>query len=212
MTFYIAVFYSPWVIRNLETFEKVILTKTPFWQNIYLGFTPEVNIWKDVVLISENHERFTFKLRYSIDEFKMEEIYKQETLRVINGDEGKLFKKGLQNAILLWYVPSRYIHDDSLAILFGRKIFVILLNILTILGLIFLHRKNKICFLAFIIIFVGFTVPYMIGHAANTRFKLDFEWLQYILIAILIGDFLQKRKLIETTQKSAERFPEILAV
>lgn len=37
-----------------------------------------------------------------------------------------------------------------------------------------------------ILLFINFTVPYMIGQAAMTRFKLDFEWYQLFLAAYFL--------------------------
>ena len=185
-------FYSLWVIRNYLLFDKVIVTKTPFWQNIYLSFTPQVNVWKDVVLISNQHEQQTFKQRKTVDEFRMEKIYKQKTLQVLEGNEEAFIKKAVQNAILIWFVPSRYYHDNSLSVVLGRKGFVLLINILSILSLFYIFKTNRLLFCAYVLLFVGFTLPYMIGHAANTRFKLDFEWTQYILVSIFIYEILLK--------------------
>lgn len=132
--FTISVFYSPWVIRNHIVFDKIILTKTPFWHNLYFGFVPQVNIIKEVQLISEQHERYTSGLRKSVDEFEMEKIFKKETLRVMNGKETVFFKKAIQNAFLLWYVPARY-YDDGFTALFGRKFMVLGMNIVTVFAL-----------------------------------------------------------------------------
>ena len=61
-------------------------------------------------------------------------------------------------------------------IVFGRKIFVLLLNFFTIISLFYLFKSNRKLFYLSILFFINFTLPYSVGHAANTRFKLDFEW------------------------------------
>lgn len=180
-----ALLYSPWVIRNYVVFDKVILTKTPFWQNIYLSLIPPVNVCDSVKLISAQHDLYTFQLRKTVDEFEMEKIYRTEVLRVLENREEVIVLKALQNAGLLWYVPTRYFYDPSAAVV-ARKIFVILLNLLTLFALFHLWRRYRLLFWVSLLLFGAFTAPYMIGHAANMRFKLDFEWYQYSLIALFL--------------------------
>lgn len=95
-------------------------------------------------------------------------------------------KKAAANALMLWYVPSRYFYDSSPTVM-GRKIYVIILNFTVLISLIQLYRHKKWeLFLFSILLFSNFTVPYMIGQAGMTRFKLDFEWYQLFLAAYLV--------------------------
>lgn len=194
------VLYSPWVIRNYMVFDRFVPTKTPVWQNIYFGFTPLVNVWDEVVLVSEKNEKSTFQMRKHISEFEMEKIYKRETLKAIQGKSKLVALKMVQNTLLLWYVPSRYYHDNSLKIVLGRKVFVCVLNILTVFSLLFLYRNHRKLFFLSLLVFINFTLPYLIGHAANTRFKLDFEWFQYFLVSYFIIFGLRKSKTILTQE------------
>lgn len=180
-----SVLYSPWIIRNYVVFDKIILTKTPFWQNIYLSFIPLVNVCDTVKLIPAEHDLYTFHLRKTVNEFEMEKIYKSKVVEVLRGKEEIFVLKAIQNAGILWYVPSRYFYDKPTA-MFGRQIFVILLNLLTLFALIYFFRRNRLLLYVSLLLFAAFTAPYMIGHAANMRFKLDFEWYQYTLIALFL--------------------------
>lgn len=191
-----SVFYSPWVIRNYIVFDRFIPTKTPVWQNIYLSYTSSVNILDDVKLISDKNSEEIFRLRRHVSEFEMEKIYKRETLKVLDGKQKIVFLKMAQNVMLLWYVPSRYYYDNSLKIIFGRKIFVLLLNFFTIISLFYLFKSNRKLFYLSILFFINFTLPYSVGHAANTRFKLDFEWYQYFLVSYLIYYYSKRNHLI----------------
>ncbi len=202
-----AMVYSPWVIRNYVAFDKVILTKTPFWQNIYLSLIPPVNVLDSVKLISAEHDLYTFQLRKTVDEFEMEKIYKTEVLRVLEDREEVFVVKALQNAGLLWYVPTRYFYDNSAGVA-ARKIFVILLNLITLFAMFHLWRRYRLLFWVSLLVFGAFTAPYMIGHAANMRFKLDFEWFQYSLVALFLYErisLLRKNKGV--TRKVAAQSP-----
>lgn len=181
-------FYSPWIIRNKIVFDKWVFTKTPTWQNIYLSYTDNVNVFSEFNLITKKKEFEVFENRKKIDEFQMENIYESITQSALKNRKSLIVKKGLQNIMLLWYVPSKYFYENSFSILFGRKIFVIILNLITMFSLIYYYKNNKKFFLFFCVMFILFTLPYMIGHAGNIRFKLDFEWLQYILVAFYLLD------------------------
>ncbi len=186
--------YSPWIIRNKIVFDKIIVSKTPVWQNIYFSFTSKVNVIDELKLISDQHQSYTFQARRKIDEFKMEEIYREETERVLVGNGNLVFKKWAQNALLLWYVPLRYYYDNSLSIVLGRKMFVVFMNIFSIAAMLYFYKVGRRrLVLGFLMVFIGFTIPYMIGHVANTRFKLDFEYLQYILVAAYLYSWTTNR-------------------
>lgn len=181
--------YSPWIVRNYITFDKFIPTKTPVWQNIYLSYTPAPNIWKDLNIISEKDESITFEERRIVNEFDMELVYQRKVENALKGNQSKVIKKAVQNALLIWTVPSRYFYDNSLNILLGRKFFLLIIHALSIISLVHFYKNGKRLMVSvFLLVFVSFTIPYMIGHASNMRFKLDFEWLQYILVALYILD------------------------
>lgn len=189
--------YSPWVIRNYWVFDQIVLTKSPKWQNIYLSYTEDSNLLNQLKIIPADKEIELRKLRPKTSEFKMEEYYKSAVESALKGKESLPIIKGLQNAFFLWYVPPRYFYDNSPKILVGRKFFVVLLNILTLVSLVNIFKANKKIFYLFMLIFVGFTIPYMIGHALNTRFKLDFEWIQFVLIALFLLKNETKPKLMK---------------
>ena len=191
-----SVFYSPWVIRNYIVFDRFIPTKTPVWQNIFLSFTESVNVIDEVKIIPRRLELQVLGKRAQLPELEMESIYKQKTLKAIEGKEEVFFLKAIQNIALLWYIPPRYFYDHSMKIVFGRKIFVLLLNFFTIISLFYLFKSNRKLFYLSILFFINFTLPYSVGHAANTRFKLDFEWYQYFLVSYLIYYYSKRNHLI----------------
>ncbi len=202
-----SLFYAPWVIRNYIVFEKVIVTKSPFWQNIYLSFIPQVNFLDEVKLISLEHDLYTMELKKKVNEFKMEQIYRAEVQRVLQGREELFFVKAVQNAVILWYVPTRYIDQQTPGV-YLRKVQVIVLNLLTLIAIVFIYRRYRLLFCFSLLFFGAFTAPYMIGHAANMRFKLDFEWYQYALVALFLYERCSLfRNREETSRKVAAQSP-----
>lgn len=179
--------YSPWVIRNYVVFDKVIIAKTPVWQNIHFGYFSEVQIFESLQKIPFEKGEEIKRRRSKTDEFTMEAFYKKEVKEFEKNDPYISVRKAFANALMLWYVPSRYFYDNSLSILVGRKLYVIVINIMSILAMIEMYKRRHLFLLIFtLVLFANFTLPYMIGHAAMTRFKLDFEWYQLFLIAYFV--------------------------
>ncbi|MDV7699437.1 hypothetical protein N6B72_21160 [Chryseobacterium soli] len=178
------------------------MSKSPVWQNVYLGYVSEYQILPDNHFITEQDEK---KIAVQIgenDEFVGEQIYENEVHKIIEADQWAPLKKGINNLISLWYVPKRYFDDNSLSILVGRKAYVVIINILLFLSLLYFFKNNKPLFLFLCVVFAGFTFPYLVGHAANIRFKLDFEWIQTSVIALFI--FLKYLNVKKTSDKETE--------
>ena len=184
----VVVLYSPWVIRNYIVFDRIILTKTPVWQNIHFGFFEETQVFSELQKVPIKRANEIRRIRTYTDEFEMEKLFKKEVLQFEKEDRFINVKKAFANLLYLWYVPSRYFYDNSISVLIGRKIYVVVLNLLTIICLIKVARRKQWYLFTFsILLFLNFSAPYMIGQAAMTRFKLDFEWYQLFLVSYLLS-------------------------
>ena len=192
-----ALCYAPWVIRNYITFDTVILSKSPVWQNMYLGYIPDYQIL-DYSFVSEQHKKETFARISQHNEFEDEGIYRSEVEKIIRKDHWAPVKKAVNNIISLWFVPKKYFDDNSLSVVIGRKLYVMILNIALLISLVYFFRRNRMLFFLLILVFAGFTFPYLIGHAANIRFKLDFEWVQTSVIALWMGSYFLKSTQIKS--------------
>lgn len=187
--------YAPWVVRNYLTFDKVIISKTPVWQNIHFGYFYDVQIFESLQKVSPQKSSQIKEMRMNVDEFTMEKLYEKEVKDIVKKDHYISLKKAFANALMLWYVPSRYFYDNSLTIVIGRKIYVIILNLISFMCLLQLYKQKKWKLLLFsLLLFINFTVPYMIGQAAMTRFKLDFEWYQLFLVSYFLYDKFKAKK------------------
>lgn len=178
--------YSPWVIRNYMTFDRLILTKSPYWQNLYVGYTPKYQIFDHQFMMEKEKEAIFYETR-NASEFEDEKIFEREVRRMVWQDPYAPYKKAFNNLVSLWYVPQKYMANQSLSILVGRKMYVVLIDLLLAVSLVYFYRKNWQLALLLSLVFAGFTFPYLLGHAANIRFKLDFEWIQTSVIALFIS-------------------------
>ncbi|GGG61509.1 ArnT family glycosyltransferase [Epilithonimonas arachidiradicis] len=189
-----AIFYSPWVIRNYLVFDRVILSKTPAWQNIYYGFTPNGQLLNSLKLVSKQRDHNLYQMRDEVDELTMEKIYKNEVKKVTEWKPYYFLKKGVSNFVCLYFVPPKYFYDNSLSVVLGRKMYVLIINALSLVALVLLYKRDRNIFFFSLLFFGNFTFPYLIGHAGNIRFKLDFEWYQLILIAYFIIELSNKQQ------------------
>ncbi|RMG07780.1 MAG: hypothetical protein D6735_02420 [Acidobacteria bacterium] len=64
-----------------------------------------------------------------------------------------------------------------------RALPVIFLNILFVWGSIRLWKLHRGLALAILLTLLYFTITYALTHIANTRFKLDIEWLELFACA-----------------------------
>lgn len=192
-------FYSPWVIRNYNTFHQFIPSKSPFYHNIFVSYTATNNIIDELKIFDEKETSKIIHSRTNISELEMEKVFQNKLQGKITTRKSIL--KAIQNGFLLWYVPAKYFYDNSVSIWIFRKFYVLIINLFTIFAFVYYYKNNKNVFYFFTFIFLGFTIPYMIGHASNIRFKLDFEWVQLILLALYGTNFLKNKNLeIHKTQ------------
>lgn len=182
----VVTFYSPWIIRNYFSIDKLIISKSPVWQNVYLGYVSDYQILPGNKFMTKQYEKNIEKILSNCDEFGQEDRYEKEVLKIVDADQWAPLKKGINNFISLWYVPKRYFDDNKLSIILGRKCYVALINVLLLVSLVYFFRNKKSLFFIFSVVFAGFTFPYLVGHAANIRFKLDFEWIQTSVISLFI--------------------------
>lgn len=186
VSFIAVLLYSPWVIRNYLTFDKLIVSKSPVWQNVYLGYESGYQILPGNKFMTDEEEKAVTEKIAVHNEFEDEYIFEEAVSKIVETDKMAPLKKGLNNFISLWFVPKRYFDNNGLSVLIGRKLYVMGINLLFIVSLGYFFRRNKPLFLILTVIFAGFTFPYLIGHAANIRFKLDFEWIEASVIALFI--------------------------
>lgn len=175
--------YSPWVLRNYIILHTFIPSRTPIWQNQYSGYMAGHQYFKDLKIIPDSKVHQIDSMRKITSDVKMENIYKKIVLDIQNKDNTLIIKKALANFFYLWYTPTRYLEQNSFSILISRKLYSVFLNALTIFAIIYMWKIDRKLILIMLYIFISFSFPYMLTHATNVRFKLDFEWLQLFFVS-----------------------------
>ena len=181
----IIILSSPWVYRNYITFDKLIITKSPAWMNIYVGMDPEVQ-GKDFGLLDSSEILRINSVRVSMNDVKREVLYKEIVQSSIAESPDAYFKVVIHNIKQFWIIPQKYLNNLSMDLIFLRLFPSLLLNFLTVYSLIILYRRNKSLFVLYSLFFILYTLPYALTHASNIRFKLDIEWLQILILGFVL--------------------------
>ena len=183
---------SPWIIRNYYTFDKFIPTKSPFWMNLYEGFMPDNHLNKNFNLISNSTQNTIDSLKNVINDVEMEKFYKPIVIETISNHPDLYLQKTFYQMFIYWWIPPRYFDNNSKQFLIVRKLPVIILSILFIIGLVQLFKRNKLSATAILFTLGYFTIFYGLTMVANIRFKLDIEWIELIAISSIFTSILRK--------------------
>jgi len=178
---------SPWAIRNYYEFGKFIPAKSPFWYNLYNGWLPEFHGNKKFDIIP-NHEKqmIETKLIAGESDVEMEKTFKDVFIRNTESHKALYIEKTFYQMFYYWYMPPSYVSDTRLTYIYARKLPVIILNALFILGMLYLFKSDRKLLLIIFFSLLYFTLIYGLTHTANIRFKLDVEWLEFFVIANFI--------------------------
>ena len=178
-----ALVFSPWVIRNYIEFNKFIPTKTPFWMNIYLGYLDFSHGNERFSIVPDSTIQVIRQMRNDLaSDVAMEAKYKEISIKAISQSPILYAEKTLWQAVIYWLYPPRYFDDASISFLFIRKIPVYGLNLLLIISLYYAFRRDRKVFFTALSVLLFFTIVYSLTSSANIRYKLDIEWLQFILL------------------------------
>ncbi len=194
----IGIVLTPWTIRNYNTFNKIIPTKSPFWMNFYIGYLPPNLVDKKFdVLEKTDQNKIDSLYKIGKNDVQMESYFKEIIEKTISKKPLLYIEKTFYQMLDYWSIPPRYIARNDFAFLIIRKIPVVVFNFLLIISILVLWRKHKNLLSIIIFILLYFTVVYGLTSVANIRFKLDIEWLELIPIALLLTELLNKRKMKE---------------
>lgn len=186
---------SLWITRNYIAFGTP--TVRYFWINAYYGTLEQYNGFGE--LVSPETRRRTDSLSFVKVEAVMDSIYKSATLEAAKQQPERFALKTLYQAALYWWVAPRYLADRSLGFWLVRKLPVIVLNALFLIGLIAAWRTHRSETLVMLLLCAYFTAAYALTQIANTRYKLDLEWLEFFFIAVPVEQALRRFQLLQPT-------------
>ncbi|ROL62219.1 hypothetical protein D9V86_01770 [Bacteroidetes/Chlorobi group bacterium ChocPot_Mid] len=177
---------APWAIRNYIEFDHLIISKSPFWMNLYYGWLPEYHNQKRYDIIPDKvKDDIRSKLENGESDLQTEKIFKKIFLKYTTENPWLYAEKTLYQTLCYWYMPPGYWNDTRLTYIYGRKLPVIILNLLLIPGIYLLFKYDRKTALIILLTLLYFTIVYSLTSSANIRYKLDIEWLELLPIATL---------------------------
>lgn len=177
----------PWMLRNYITFDKIVPAKSPFYMNLFVGYSMESHGKSEFDIIPANIYNKMDSLREIKNDIEMEQEYKSYIVPLIFNDLSLYLQKTVHQAYIYWTYPPRYFNDKSLSFLIIRKLPVVLSNLILLFSLIIIFRHNRKLFLAVSLVLIYFTIIYSLTLTANIRFKLDIEWISFFAFTIALA-------------------------
>lgn len=106
----------------------------------------------------------------------------------------RVAERTLLQALIFWWIPPRYWGDNSVRIWFARKLPVLLINALFLLGLLYGWKRYRRLTAFILLSSLYVTLFYAANHVLNIRYRLDVEWLQLYVCAMGIEGLFRWQK------------------
>lgn len=208
---------TPWVARNYVVFHEIIPTKSCFWINIYSGFfpkefaenistaVPDDDPMKRFYVIDPQLAGDIFKERQGKSGEAMEPTYRAVTLETIRNHPISYVAKTIVQLGLFFWVPPSYLNDNSPAVWVVRKAPVMLIDILSVIGLALLARRDRALAIALALILLSYGSLYAVSVVHFIRYKLDIEWLQLFPVAVALENLLWRLGLLMAREDAPKR-------
>lgn len=196
----------PWTIRNYLVFHRIVLLKTSFGLNLWLGNNP--NATGFLYTASGEPMQNTLPanmLEYlgSLNEAERYAFLQREALEWIKSNPARFLHLTVRRIGYLWLMSPTY--RVTTQNIFEPRYFYVtryiiqgVLLTLALVGSIIVYRGNRLFFWISIWWMVAFTAPYAISVAGNTRYRLPVEPVLIILSTIFLHKLLGDRKRADT--------------
>ncbi|MCX8111712.1 MAG: glycosyltransferase family 39 protein [Bacteroidia bacterium] len=182
-----------WALRGYSTFGYFTWTKTYAGQHTFavswcfgIAVSPDYVVSDSLACAMDSLLRLPESVSGPAFEKLSREILTQQGLP-------KLVRRTLLQAAIFWWIVPRYWNDQSLKFWVVRKLPVILINTLFLIGTLYGLRFYPRLTLYVLMSSLVFTLFYALNQVANTRYRLDVEWLQLYVCAIAIEGVLRLR-------------------
>jgi hypothetical protein len=193
----------PWTIRNYLVFQQVVLLKTSFDLNFWLGNNPHATGFLYTASgepMQNTLPASTLEYLSSLNEAERYAVLRYEALQWIAANPLQFLKLTMMRIVYLWVISPTYLITDQNIVepryfYMFRSIIQIVLLLLAFLGSVLVYRKYRQFFVLSVWWIVAFTAPYAISVAGNTRYRLPVEPILLVLAGVCVS------KLIEVSQQ-----------
>lgn len=190
----------PWTIRNYLVFHRLVLLKTSFGLNLWLGNNP--NATGFLYTASGEPMQNTLPpdmLAYleSLNEAERYAVLQREAWEWIQSNPAQFLRLTLKRIGYLWLMSPTYkvttqniVEPRYFYVI--RNVIQIALLILAFMGGIIVYRRNQAFLWISLWWITAFTVPYAVSVAGNTRYRLPVEPILVILSGTFFREVLLK--------------------
>jgi hypothetical protein len=193
----------PWTIRNYLVFQQIVLLKTSFDLNFWLGNNPHATGFLYTASgepMQNTLPASTLEYLSSLNEAERYAVLRYEALQWIAANPLQFLKLTMMRIVYLWVISPTYLITDQNIVepryfYMFRSIIQIVLLLLAFLGSVLVYRKYRQFFVLSVWWIVAFTAPYAISVAGNTRYRLPVEPILLVLAGVCVS------KLIEVSQQ-----------
>ncbi len=185
------VVWTPWTLRNERQFQRVIPFKSPVWMNVYEGFGVQSHGLPSLALVDSATTQRIDSLRRVQSDVEMETEYKQVCIRILQDHPMQYLKKCVVQVWRYWSFPPRYRESMwSFSFLGGRVVPEMLLSLACVLGILWRPIRQQRIVQWIVVALIYVTLVYALTQTQNIRFKLDVEWLECIVLGLILSEWL----------------------
>jgi 4-amino-4-deoxy-L-arabinose transferase-like glycosyltransferase len=185
-----------WTARNYRVFGRVVLLKTSFGLNLWMGNNPEAT----GILYTTTGQPMQDTLPASrrdhlrtLNEAERSAVLEQEALEWIGTHPEQFLRLTLKRVFYLWWLsPTSQVTDQNITeprfFYAARAAIQALLLVFGLAGGVFAWRRNRTLFFFSAWWLIAFTVPYSVTVAGNSRYRLPVEPVLIVLAAFCIAE------------------------
>lgn len=189
---------TPWTVRNYLVFHRIVLLKSSFGLNFWLGNNP--NATGFLYTASGEPMQNTIPadmLAYlsSLNEAERYAVLQREAWKWIKSNPTQFLRLTLKRLGYLWLISPTYrVTSQNITepryFYVARYVIQIVLLLLASAGGIVAYRQNRSILWMSLWWLTAFTIPYAISVAGNTRYRLPVEPILLILSAMFFRECL----------------------
>jgi len=183
---------SPWTVRNYIVFHRLVLLKTSFDLNFWLGNNP----YATGFLYTASGEpmqgtlpKSMLEYLSSLNEAERYAVLRREAWQWVKSHPFQFLSLTLRRIVYLWLIsPTFLITDQNIVepayFYVARGVIQVILLAWALAGSVLAHRKYRTFLGVSVWWLIAFTAPYAVTVAGNTRYRLPVEPILIMLSTV----------------------------
>lgn len=190
----------PWTARNYLVFNRIVVLKTSFGLNLWLGNNPNATGFLYTATGEPMQNTLPAGMRdylATLNEAERYAVLGQEAWHWIRTHPVPFLRLTARRLVYLWWIsPTYQVTTQNIVeprfFYIARALIQIPLLVFGALGYLLAFSKNRLLFWSNLWWPVAFTIPYAISVAGNTRYRLPVEPVLILMSAFAIWTLVGK--------------------